>query len=105
MFLDLPDLDPSLFVRMWIRILPSSSKKFKKNLYFYCIVNSYDLLSSKNDVNIPLEVKSKKTLIFCKHLEGFCRKDPEQYPDPDLYQNVTDLRHWFCVRIRMRIIS
>jgi hypothetical protein len=50
-FLDLPDPDLLLFV--WIRILPSTSKKVKKCLDFYCIVTSKNYLSLKTDVNIP----------------------------------------------------
>jgi hypothetical protein len=32
----------------------------------------------------------KKTY-FCWHLESHCQKEK----DPDLYQNVTDLEHWY----------
>ncbi len=42
--------------QVWIRlrILPSSSTNSKKNLDFYCFVTSYDFLSLKNDVNVPV---------------------------------------------------
>ncbi len=36
-------------VRIQIRILSSSSKNNKKNLYLYCFLTSYDFLSLKND--------------------------------------------------------
>ncbi len=38
MFLGLPDPEPSLFVRIWIRILQAKSKK---NLDFYCFFTSF----------------------------------------------------------------
>ncbi len=38
MFLGLLDLDPKLFVSIWRRILPSTNKKFEKNLDFCCLV-------------------------------------------------------------------
>jgi hypothetical protein len=42
-FLDLPDPDPSLFVRIWF--LPPSSRKSNTNLDFYYFVTFYDFLS------------------------------------------------------------
>jgi hypothetical protein len=41
------------FWASWIRILPSSSTKSKKNLDSYCFVTSFLLLSLKNYVNVP----------------------------------------------------
>jgi hypothetical protein len=77
-FLDLPDPDPSVFVRIriWIRsrILPSSSKNSKNTLDFYCFVASlYDFLSVKNDVNVPSKKQVAMYLIviavsFCLHI-------------------------------------
>jgi hypothetical protein len=46
--LDLMDQDPSLFVRIWIRIwiLSSSSKKSKKNLDIYCDIDIFMIFLS-----------------------------------------------------------
>ncbi len=64
MFLCLPDPhpDPSLFVRIGIRIriLPSTSKKSKKNLNLYYFVTFFDYLSLKTDVNVPSKSKMQK---------------------------------------------
>ncbi len=62
MLLGLPDPHPDplvtstnrLRIRLWPRILPSSSKNSKKNLDFHCFVTSYDLLFLKNDVSVPV---------------------------------------------------
>ena len=50
----------NLYVR--IRILPPTSKKFKKNLDFYCLWLLNDFLSLKNDVNVPSERNKHKNL-------------------------------------------
>jgi hypothetical protein len=65
MFLDLPDPDPSLFVR--IRALPSSNKNSEKYLDFYCLVTSLcffryvnvylkKVISKKNKIKIYLGI-------------------------------------------------
>ncbi len=46
-----------------IRILPSSSKKSKKTLNFYCFVISSWLLSWKTDVNVPSKSNEQKNLL------------------------------------------
>jgi hypothetical protein len=69
-------------------------------LLFLC-----DILSLKNDVNVPSKRKKQKKFFW--HLEGGKNEhDPEPDPhpdpfvkgtdpkDPDLYQNVTDPEHW-----------
>ncbi len=70
----------------------------------------YDILSLKNDVNVPgcLQKRiSKKNLmrekIFfcCWRLEGHRRK--EQDPEPDLLVKGTDPRIGIRIRIRIRI--
>jgi hypothetical protein len=54
MFLGLPDPDPSLFVRIRIWILPSTSKKSKINFYFFILFyDFFDFLLLKTDVNVP----------------------------------------------------
>ncbi len=58
------------YSEVWNRILPSSSKKSKKNLDFWSFVSFYNFLSLKNDVPVY-----RITL-----LEGYWRK--EQDPDP-----------------------
>jgi hypothetical protein len=65
MFLGLPDPDRHYFVR--ILILPSTSKKSKKNFDFYYLLTSFcffifELL--KSEINLPYlqKVRSKKTL-------------------------------------------
>jgi hypothetical protein len=59
MFLDLQDPDPELYVRIRIRILPSTSKKIKKNLDLNCFATFNALLSLKTDVNVPTKTKEK----------------------------------------------
>jgi hypothetical protein len=56
MFLGLPDPHPDPLVkariRLWIRILPSSSKNSKKNLDFFCFVlTSLLLVTSVADLH------------------------------------------------------
>jgi hypothetical protein len=55
-----PDPDPALWIRIRIRILLSSCKNSKKNLDSYYFVTRFDLLSLKNDVNLPSKVISRK---------------------------------------------
>jgi hypothetical protein len=73
------DPDRKLFVQ--IRILPSTSKKIKKNLDFYCFVTFYDFLSLKNYVNLwyfhnGISIKSRIFFGFLKVT------DEEQDLDP-----------------------
>jgi hypothetical protein len=53
MFFGLPDMAALLFCTARIRILPSTSKKRKKNLDFYYFVTFFDFLSMKTDVSVP----------------------------------------------------
>ncbi len=64
-----------------IRILPSSSKKSKKNLDSYCFVTSlWNFIFEKWCKCIIKKAKSRKTYGSA---------------DPDSYQNVTDQQHWW----------
>jgi hypothetical protein len=70
--------DPDLVkgtVRIRIWILPSSSKNSKKNLYFYCFVTFYDLLSF---------TKEKSWTRIGSVNQRYASVDP------DPYQNVAD---------------
>ncbi len=42
---------------LWIRILPSASKKVRKTLFFTVLWHLHDYLSFKTDVNVPSKVK------------------------------------------------
>ncbi len=77
MFLGFPHLDPSLFVR--IRILPSTSKKVKRNLIYNNLLLLYDFLLLKTDVNVPSKKEFKKKLM--KKQDPDPKLDPF-YPDP-----------------------
>jgi hypothetical protein len=59
MILGLPDPDPPLVV--WIRILPSTSKKRKKNLDLFHLLTSFGFFSLKADVKYLQKVTSKQT--------------------------------------------
>ncbi len=84
----------SKFLALWasqIRILPSSGKKSKKNLYFYCFVTSLWLIIFEEWCKCtPKEVisKTKKKIIFCWRPEGHWRK--EQDPQRELLVRGTD---------------
>jgi hypothetical protein len=85
--LGLPDPELFVWIRIWIqlRILPSTSKKFRKTLISIVFGLLNEWLYLKIDVNIPT-VKSRlgsMSVIQCT----------EKHPDPS--QNVTDLEHWF----------
>jgi hypothetical protein len=86
-------------VRITNRILPSSSKNSKKNLYFYCFVTSLWLFNFEDDVNVPSKIRSKKRNKF--FFVGVLKVTEERAKsglvsprygstDPDTYQNVTD---------------
>jgi len=64
-FLSLPYPDPPLVVRIEIRILPSSSKKSKKNLDFYYFLTFSSL---KTDVTVPLKSTGNNQKNFGKNL-------------------------------------
>ena len=57
-----------------IRILLSSCKNNKKNLDSYYFVTLFDVISLKNDVNVPSKSNQQKNLfekiVFCWRLEG-----------------------------------
>ncbi len=81
-----------------IRILPSTSKKIKKNLDLYCFVTSLWLFifkewcKCKRNKHKSLEKKNN----FCLRLEGHWRKEQDPHPlvtSMDPYQNVTDPEH------------
>ncbi len=111
MFLGILDSHPDQFVqfRLRIRILPSASKKLKKNLDFYCTVLwlLYDFLSLTNDANIPSKRNKWTKLIFVSILKVSGRKEQDLEPDPhpDLHQDLlvkgTDPRIRIRIRIRM----
>ncbi len=63
----------NLFVRIRIRILPSSKQKMKKNLDFYCFVTSYWLLIFEE-----LKIFFVGVLNFI----GYCRKEQDPELDP-----------------------
>jgi hypothetical protein len=50
-------------VRIWIRILLSSSKNSKKNIDSYCYVTSLWLFTLKNDVNVLSKSNKQKNLL------------------------------------------
>ncbi len=77
MFLGLPDPDPSLFVRIWIRILPSRSKKVRKSLISNIFFSSFDFFYLWRLTNHKCTFKKiirkttlKKGLIFCSILSA-----------------------------------
>jgi hypothetical protein len=97
----------NLFVR--IRILPSTSKKWKKKDFnFYCFERLlYDFLSLKNDVAVPskstkhknLEKKiffvgSKVTTKSAGFKAGYSLRYGSEDSHPDRYQKITDPEHW-----------
>jgi hypothetical protein len=47
---------------LWIRILLSSCKNNKKNLESYYFVTLFDILSLKNNVNVPSKSNKQKKL-------------------------------------------
>jgi hypothetical protein len=62
-FLGLPDPDPQVRgMDPPIRILLSSCKNSKKNLDSFYLVTLFDVLSLKNDVNVPSKSKKQKKL-------------------------------------------
>jgi len=70
-FLGLPD--PQLFVRIRIRILPSTRKKITKNLDFYsfAVLQLFNnLLPLKIDVNIPAVSNKQKKIFFVGTLKA-----------------------------------
>ncbi len=71
--------------RLWIRILPSISKKNEENLDFYCFVTFSDFLSLKNDINVP----SKKS-----------KKRPEMKFSDEKGRIRIQIRSWIRIRIR-----
>jgi hypothetical protein len=60
MFLGRPDPDPSLFVRIWIRIRPSTSKKVRKPLISTVFQIIFDFLSLETYVNVPSKGNKQK---------------------------------------------
>jgi hypothetical protein len=60
MFLDLPDPNP--LVRIRIRILLSPTKSSKENLDSYCFVASLGPLSLKNYVSVASESNEQKKI-------------------------------------------
>ncbi len=111
MFLDLPDPNSSLFVR--IRILWSSSKNSEKNLDFYYLWLLDYLLYLKKDVNVPAKSNKPKNLetyvLLVSWKKQTKRAGSGSEPgtetgsgsvsqwfgptDPDPYQIVTDQQH------------
>jgi len=67
MFLGLLDPDQSLLVRTRNQILPSTSKKSKTNLDFYCF---FDFLYLKTDINVPSNRNKLKN--FLKYFFFVC---------------------------------
>jgi len=55
----------------------------KENLDFYLLFCDFlkHFLPVKNDVNIPSKSNEQKLRIFCSHLEGHWRKEPDSEPD------------------------
>ncbi len=51
-----------VWIRLRIRILPSSCKNSKKNLDSFYFVTLFDFLSLKNDVNVPSKSSWQKKL-------------------------------------------
>ncbi len=55
---------PNLFVRTRIRILLSTSKKWRKTLKSTVLWLLYEFLFLKNDVNVPSKMNKHKNLLF-----------------------------------------
>ncbi len=71
------------FVR--IRILPSTSKKSKKNLDFYYFVTAFWLFISESDnwyKNVPSKLICKKTYLLASCHPLTKKADPNPDPDP-----------------------
>ena len=100
MFFGLLNPDPSLFlrirIRIWIQILPSTSKKVRKTFISTLFLLLFGYLSLKTDVYVPLK-SNKLTLPLTKKAGSRAGSGRPWYrsADPDPYQNVTDPQHWF----------
>jgi hypothetical protein len=78
------------------------SKNSKENLDFYCFVTFLDLLSLKNDVNVPSKSYKQKNLFIFIFFVGVLKVNDENSririripdPDPDPHQSVMDPEHW-----------
>ncbi len=83
---DLPDPDPSLFVR--IRIIPSLSKNRKKTLIYTVLCLLYDFLSLKNDV------------MYLQKVAGISQvTDEKNRTQTRKLVSGTNLRIWICTKI------
>ncbi len=85
-FLGLLDRDPSIFVRVWIRILPSSSKKRKKKPWFIVLCDFFTTFILKTKGN------NQNNLFFVGILKA-TEQDPK----------VSDTDPWIRIRIRTKI--
>ncbi len=94
--------NPAQLLELRIRILLSSSKNIKENLYFYLLFcDLYDFLALKNDVNLSTKVIN--TVASWRSMmkrAGYGAGSGSGSPwygsaDPDPYLYVTDLEHWF----------
>ncbi len=105
-FLD-PDPDPSIFYGSGSIL--KQAKKVRKTLISNVLWLPYDFLYLKTDVNV-LSTSNKqklwKYLFFVAILKATDEKSwirirksvyDSVDPDPDPYQNVTDLQHCFCI--------
>jgi hypothetical protein len=72
-----PDPDPYFYGR--IRILPSTSKKFKKILISTVLCRLLDSLSLKPDVKVPIVSNKEENLFFLGLLKPL---EKEKNPDP-----------------------
>jgi hypothetical protein len=122
----------NLFVRIpiRIRILSSTSKKWRRKTLISTILwLLYDLLSLKNDINVPSQRNKHKNFEEFFVVVGVLKVTDEKSkrisiqrhwfegPEPVLYQNASDLKHlsrikiygftffWFCSKISWDSVS
>ncbi len=60
-----------------IRTRLSSGKNSKKSLDSYCLVTSFDFLTLKNDVNVPLKVINRINFILNQSFVGILKVNDE----------------------------
>ncbi len=73
---------------------PNQAKLVRKILSPTGLWLLYDILSSKNDIDVAW--KSNKQNFFTCHLEGHWRKNQDPVPNPDLLVRATDPRIRIC---------
>jgi hypothetical protein len=105
------DPDPCVLWASWIRIrhyfvririLPTKSRKGKKNLDFYCFVTFFFTFINENWLNVPSKSNKQKTFLLAschplpKKAGSGCERN--RTADPDPYQNVKDPQYWLIIQ-------